>query len=312
MKWIEVQISTTSEAVEALSYHLLEMGVGGVVIDDPKDIINQDRNPLDWDYIDEELITRNHEEVIMKVYLTDLKKYQEQLLQIQEIINAQKEFFNVGKGTISTKEVFEEDWANAWKKYYKPVKVSPSIVIKPTWEEYDKQPDEMVIELDPGMAFGTGTHETTRMCIELIETYLGSNQKVLDIGTGTGILGIAAAKLGAKEVLGVDLDPVAVKVAKENIILNNVQQKMTAVYGDLLEVVKEPADVVIANIIADVIIFLASTVKNVLADEGIFIASGIIKNRRDEVEKALIENGFEVLAEKEMKEWIAFAVKQVR
>ena len=313
MKWIEVQISTTTEAVEALSYHLLEMGVGGVVIDDPKDILNQNKDEQEWDYVDEELITRNDvDEVIVKVYLTDLNKYQEQLLQIQEIIEAQKQFFNVGKGNITTAEVFEEDWANAWKKYYKPTKVSGSIVIKPTWEEYIPKQDELIIELDPGMAFGTGTHETTRMCIELLEEYVNQGDDILDIGCGTGILGIAAAKLGARQVVGVDLDPVAVKVAEDNVQLNKVSDKMVLRHGNLLEVVTEPGDVIVANIIADVIIYLASIIKNVLKKEGIFICSGIIKSRQQDVEKALVEHGFELVNTLEMKEWIAIAAKPIQ
>jgi ribosomal protein L11 methyltransferase len=207
----------------------------------------------------------------------------------------------------SIKDVFEEDWANAWKQYYKPIKIGNKIVIKPTWEDYKAEPGDLVIEMDPGMAFGTGTHETTMMCIKFLEKYVKPDSVVFDVGSGSGILGISAAKLGAKHVECVDIDKVACKVAKENAEHNNVVGKLEVKCGSLLEVISEKADVIVANIIADIIIGFTPDVWKALNPKGIFISSGIIRDRRDEVLDKISSSGFEVIEVMEMGEWCAIA-----
>ncbi|OON96534.1 MAG: ribosomal protein L11 methyltransferase [Epulopiscium sp. Nele67-Bin005] len=213
-----------------------------------------------------------------------------------------------GTGKITVVDILEEQWANEWKKYYKPITIGSNIVIKPTWEAYNEDDSKLIIEMDPGMAFGTGTHETTSMCVELLENYVKENHTVLDIGTGSGILGIVCAKLGAKQIIGVDIDEMAVKVANENITLNSVEHQMKAVTGDLLEVVTQKSDIVVSNIIADVIINLSSQVQDVVAKDGIWIASGIIDLRIDDVLEAMEKNGWVIKQKVQQKEWFALVV----
>ena len=183
-------------------------------------------------------------------------------------------------------------------------------MICPGWLEYEKQPDDKVIEIDPGMAFGTGTHETTGMCAALIEKYVQPGQRVIDIGTGSGILAIVAAHMGAKEVLATDLDAVAVRVAAENAVLNGFGDKIDCRCGDLLDVVDVSGDVVIANIIADVILMLAKPVRERIVPNGVFICSGIAIDRREDVRRALLENDYEILDEPVKGEWAAFAARK--
>jgi len=196
-----------------------------------------------------------------------------------------------------------EDWANEWKKYYKPTKVGKNFIIKPTWEEYNLSENEVMIELDPGMAFGTGTHETTRMCINAIEKYMKQGDSLIDIGCGSGILSIAAAHLGAQRVIAVDLDKLAVKVSKENVELNGFSDTVDVRYGDLTEVIDEKADVIVANIIADIIAKLSENIADFMKKDGYFISSGIINDKKDFVISKLIDNNFEIVEERNDGEW---------
>jgi ribosomal protein L11 methyltransferase len=211
---------------------------------------------------------------------------------------------NVGEGRLVTSSVNEEDWSTSWKKYYKPIKLGDKIVIKPTWEDYAINEGEIIIELDPGMAFGTGTHETTAMCIEMLEKHLKTGDVVFDIGTGSGILAITSSKLGANNVVGVDLDEVAVKAAIENVATNKLNN-VEILYGDLTNVLTGKANIVVANIIAEVIIGLTETVKPFMEKDGIFITSGIIRDRRDDVLDALNLSGHRIIEVKEKGEWVA-------
>lgn len=312
MDYIQIQIETTTEAVEAISYILMEQGVGGVEIQDPKDIIMSSKSPITWDYLDEKLISTDPDVVIIKAYFPEHINISEKIADIQIRINEMKTYLDVGRGKISTSYVEEESWANEWKKYYKPTPIGDKIIIKPTWEDYTKQKDdEIIIELDPGMAFGTGTHETTSMCVELLEKYVSKEDVVIDIGTGSGILGITAAKLGAKQVVGVDLDQTAVGVAKENVLKNNVDTQVDIRYGDLIQVVEEKGNIVVANIIADVIISLSGVVSEVMLDNAVFISSGIIADRILDVTSAL-EAHFEILETLKKGEWAAIVCKKKR
>lgn len=309
--WIEIDIKTTTEAVEAVTNILYETGANGSIIEDPKDFLFQEHNPLDWDYVDEGLLSKGHEEdVIVKTYISEEKNVTEFVEIIRQRISGLKDFgIDVGKGTIDLGNVNEEDWANNWKAYYKPTKVGDKVVVKPTWEEYTPNEGDLIIELDPGMAFGTGTHETTSMCINELEKYVSKDSTVFDIGCGSGILAIAAAKLGAKDVVAVDLDEVAVTVSKENVANNNVEDSIKVLYGNLTAVVDGKADIVVANIIADIIKILAKDVSNFMKDDAVFISSGIILAKVDEVKECLENSGFEILNVNRQGEWAAIVCK---
>ena len=292
MNWTEVTIKTTTEAVEAISNILMEERCGGVMIEDPKDFLFQKKNELDWDYVEEEVFNKSGQDgVLIKTYIPEERNVLELIETVKARIALLPSFgLDIGEGSVSLSNVNESDWANEWKKYYKPTKVGKKIVVKPSWEEYEKQEGDLIIELDPGMAFGTGTHETTSMCIRELENYVDETKTVFDIGCGSGILAIAAAQLGAKEVVAGDLDEVAVKVSKENCEINNVSDKVVVKHGSLFEVVDSKADVIVANIIADIIKILAKDVSKFLKDDGVFISSGIILAKIDEVCQALEEN----------------------
>ncbi|WP_069649305.1 50S ribosomal protein L11 methyltransferase [Caloranaerobacter ferrireducens] len=304
MKWIEVQIKTTTEAVEVVSNILYEAGVGGLVIEDPNDLVFQNKNEGDWDYIDPTLVEQNFEGVIVKGYLPESEDLIDKIELIKQNVEKIPQYnLDKGLGEVTTSEVYEKDWANSWKKYYKPKKIGEKIVVKPSWENYEKKPEDIVIELDPGMAFGTGTHETTIMCIKQLEKYVHQHDIVFDIGCGTGILSIAAAKLGAISTIGIDLDEVSVKVAKENVRKNGVANTVQIRKGNLLDVVDGRANVIVANIIAEVIVKLAEVVPKFLLEDGVFIASGIILDKINDVKAALDKNGLEVIDEMKMGEW---------
>jgi len=312
VNYIQVKIETKTEAVEAISYLLMEQGVGGVEIEDPKDILNSPKSPTSWDYLEEALLARDPEIVMIKAYFPEHVNYTEKIADLQIRIDEMRSYLEIGTGKISTVHMEEKEWANEWKKYYKLTPVGKNIMIKPTWESYTKKnEDEVVIELDPGMAFGTGTHETTAMCMELLEAYIRTGDVVLDIGTGSGILGIAAAKLGAGKVIGGDLDQTAVKVAKENVMQNNVASIMEVRHGDLLEILEEKGNIVLANIIADVIIPLSKTVDSVMLEDALFISSGIIEDRIEDVRQA-IEEYFEIIEVQRKGEWAAIVAKKKR
>jgi ribosomal protein L11 methyltransferase len=308
-KWFEVKIITSSEAVEPVSGIFYGMDVKGVAIEDPNDIFSRQQDKLSWDFADVNIFEYGDKAAVVKGYFNESEEVSKVLEYIDQKLDELKDMgIDIGEGKVVTNAVYEEDWSTSWKKYYKTLKLGNRIVIKPTWEEYSPNQDEIIVELDPGMAFGTGTHETTIMCIEFLEKYIKSEDVVFDIGTGSGILAIASSKLGAKEVIGVDLDEVAVDAAKENVETNkldNVEIK----YGDLVEVIQGKANIVVANIIADIVINLTTMIKPFIAEGGIFITSGIIKDRKDDVLAALEKGNYTMLEVKEMGEWVAIAAK---
>lgn len=306
MKWYEVKIKTTSERVDAICDILYDVGVGGVVIEDLKDIISNMKEETNWDYFDINSLDIDHESAVVKGYLPESEDFQEKVELIKQNVhnldtaNDEKEI-----DQITTTEVYEEDWANSWKKYYKPKKIGQRIVVKPTWEEYTPNEGEKIVELDPGMAFGTGTHETTTMCTRLLETYVKDESTVYDIGCGSGILSIVAAKLGAKEVTGVDIDEVAYKVSKSNVELNSVEDIVNIKHGNLMDVIDGKADIVVANIIAEIIKLLSKDISKFMKAESKFIASGIILDKVDEVAQELDKNGLKVITIERLGEWAA-------
>ncbi|MCM8710404.1 50S ribosomal protein L11 methyltransferase [Clostridium sp. SYSU_GA19001] len=303
-KWIEVKVVTSSDGVEPITGIFYGLDVKGVAIEDPRDILEREQGPLTWDFADINIFEYGNEAAVVKGYfnldedMTKIKKYiEDKLAELRQMD------LDIGEGKVIINEVHEEDWANNWKKYYKPTKIGEKIVIKPIWEKYEKKDDEIIVEMDPGMAFGTGTHETTMMCIEALEKYISSDAIVFDIGTGSGILAITAAKLGAKKVVGVDLDPVAIDSAKSNVKFNNLNN-IEILHGNLMEVVEGKADIVVANIIADIIILLSEDVKKFLQPGGYFISSGIIKDRKEDVVNKLTSIGFNIKEVNTLGEWV--------
>ncbi|ABR49186.1 ribosomal protein L11 methyltransferase [Alkaliphilus metalliredigens QYMF] len=310
MKWIEVSIKTTSEAVEAVANILYDGGVAGVSIEDENDFSLLEQSNEAWDYVDEALLDRELEGALVKGYLPEAADlaYKLELIR-QSVALLPKYGLNIGLGEVTTLEVNEEDWSHSWKKYYKPTHIGKNIVVKPTWEEYERKEGEMIIEMDPGMAFGTGTHETTMMCAQELEKIVGAKYTVFDIGCGSGILSIVAAKLGAEKVIAVDLDGTAIRVTQENVDANDVSDIVEVRHGNLMDVVTSRADVIVANIIADIIILLSKDVKNFLKKEGIFIASGIILDKVEVVKAQLIANNLEIVKVETMGEWAVIISK---
>lgn len=307
--WIEVRVITKSEALEPVSGIFYGLDCKGVAIEDPNDILEREQGPLTWDFADINVLEHKGKVAVVKAYFSEEDNINEILTYINEKMDELKELgIDTGVAKVESEKMFEEDWANNWKKYYKPTKVGERIVVKPIWEEYIAKDDELVLELDPGMAFGTGTHETTRMCIQALDKYVKADSTVFDVGCGSGILAIAAAKLGAKLAVGVDLDPVAVESAKENVGYNNLDN-IEILYGNLVEVIDGKADIVVANIIAEVICILTEDVKRVLKNNGYFITSGIIHDRVDMVTKKLEETGFEVIEINKDGEWNCIVAK---
>ncbi len=311
MRWIEVKVITTPAGTEAISEVMLDMGAGGLYIEDPSDILDLKGKPTNWDYIADELINIDPNKVIVRAYLSENDNYSEKISLLKEKLKVLAKNIDIGSGAVEIKDIYEQDWENNWKKYYKPIKIGDRTVIKPTWEQYNgASNDDIIIELDPGMAFGTGTHETTIMCAQFLETFVKNDVDVLDIGCGSGILGIIALKLGAKACISVDIEANAVKVTRENAELNNIIDKIDIRQGDLLDTVNGGFDIIIANIIADVIMALSDIIEPYLNTNGVFIASGIIKDRHEDVKEGLLRKGFRIIDENFMGEWTAIAVSR--
>ena len=311
MKWSEISIHTTNEAVEAISNILHEAGASGVVIEDPFELIKEREDQFGEIY---QLDPHDYpdEGVIVKAYLPVNSFLGETVDEIKEAINNLILFnIDIGLNKVSISEVNEEEWATAWKKYYHPVKISERFTIVPTWEEYTPvSSDELIIELDPGMAFGTGTHPTTVMCIQALERTVKHGDYVVDVGTGSGVLSIAAAMLEAEKVTALDLDEVAVQSAKINVKLNKVHEKVDVFHNNLLDGVEEQADVVVANILAEVIMRFTNDVASAVKQGGYFIASGIIQQKKQDVKDKISEAGFDIIEVMQMEDWVAIIAKR--
>ncbi|HOB19234.1 MAG TPA: 50S ribosomal protein L11 methyltransferase [Candidatus Atribacteria bacterium] len=308
MDWIEIAIKTTHEGADIAAQVFYETGVTGVVIEDPDDLYTAQQDGLFWDYVDESVLANKDEGVLVKAYINNDAAFNDKLIYIKERIEhlkAQDLDMDLGPMELSLTNVREEDWSNNWKKYYKPVRISDRLVIKPTWEDYEPKEGEYVLNLDPGMAFGTGTHETTVLCLRLLDRHVNTGDTIADIGCGTGILSIAALLLGADRATAIDLDTNAVMVARENARLNGVEDRMQVIHGNLLDKVQGRYDIITANIIADAIISLTQHIRNYLKPGGIFISSGIILERLPEVVEKIEESGLEVIHKETMGEWAA-------
>lgn len=313
MKWIRFTIDTHVDAVDMLSYMLDEIGVEGIEIEDHLPLSEEDKKKMFVDILPDPEDNDNTAKVhfYMEPEQCDPEKV---ILQVQEILQEIREFCEVGKGTVSLSETEDKDWINNWKTFFKPFRAADHIVIKPTWEEYAKEQDEdILIEIDPGIAFGTGSHETTKLCIQALEKYIKQGDSVLDVGCGSGILSIAALKLGAGHATAIDIDETAVKVAAENMNVNHIDSEHYSLFhGNLLgdPALKEKAgtghDIIVANILADVILPLTGIIRPHLKKGGFYITSGIIDTKKAEVHAALEKNGFEILHVAHMKEWCCF------
>ena len=311
--WMQVKVLTTTAGADLVSEILLEAGSEGTMIEDRNDVFENQRPEGQWDIIDTAIADRIGEDVKVTGYYPIDENRNNVISSIASALGRLQALtpdVDLGKLEMQVQGFENEDWSESWKKSFRPIRLGEHIVICPGWLEYEKQPDDKVIEIDPGMAFGTGTHETTGMCAALIEKYVQPGQRVIDIGTGSGILAIVAAHMGAKEVLATDLDAVAVRVAAENAVLNGFGDKIDCRCGDLLDVVDVSGDVVIANIIADVILMLAKPVRERIVPNGVFICSGIAIDRREDVRRALLENDYEILDEPVKGEWAAFAARK--
>ena len=313
MDWMEYTILTTTEGSELISQILLDAGSAGTMIEDKNDVAANQRPEGQWDIIDEAIARRIGDDVRVTGYFEVDGRLNDRVAFVESELRRIRGLdlgMDLGKLETLRSEVPEQNWTESWKAAFRPFRLGEHMIIKPSWEDFQAGPGDHIIEIDPGMAFGTGTHETTGMCVKLVEKYVRPGCRVIDIGTGTGILAIAAAHMGARSVLATDLDAVAVRVAAENVKINGFEGVIDVRCGDLLEVVRESGDVVIANIIADVIIALAEPVRERIAEGGLFICSGISVERREDVLDALRSARYEPLDVLAEGEWCAIAARR--
>ena len=302
--WNELTVKVKTEDTARASDVCTVVADMGIYVEDYSDLVNVVWNIAHVDLIEQELLERDRTHSLIHVYI----KQEKDALECVEFIKARLDAEGIEYET-SIVGVNEEDWANNWKQYYHTQRIGKRIVVTPSWEEYTPSGDDVQMRLDPGMAFGTGTHDTTRLCLELLEEVVTPETRILDVGTGSGILSVGGVLLGAPSALGVDIDPVAVKVANENAEINKVNGKTEFVCGDLTDKVHGKFEIVTANIVADVIIRLLSTVKNYLLKGGVLIVSGIIDTRADEVENACHEAGFVTEKRLEHGGWVAIKLR---
>ena len=305
MDWFEIVIKVPTEQCETASA-IANMTVHyGIYIEDYSDMESQAWEIAHIDLIDEDLLSKDRCVALIHIYMDKSDNVEESLAYLKERFSAEKIDFEVELGTVA-----EIDWNEYWKKFFHTSLIGKRLAVVPAWEEYDNTDERKILKIDPGAAFGTGTHATTALCLEFLEQYTKQEDTVLDIGCGSGILSIAGVILGAESAIGVDIDEGAVKVAKENAIMNGVDNKTEYIHGDLAEKVKGEFDIVCANIVADVVMRLLSDIGKYMKPDGILIASGIIAPRADEVRRCIADNGFTVEQELVREEWHAFAIKK--
>lgn len=306
MDWTQMTVSTNSQGADIVSEFLMSQGAKGTQIVDRADIPDPGKPHGYWELIDVNLLESMPQDVQVKAWFpgeADLPRIARQLTELPALAG-----FDLGTLGVAYADVQEKDWAEHWKQYYKPFSMGDTLVVKPSWEPYAPQEGEKVMELDPGMAFGTGSHETTALCVELMDAY-PCEGSFLDIGTGSGILSIAAGLLGAKEVWAVDIDPVAVEVARDNVKRNGLEDVVTVRQGDLTQGLNQVFDMAVANILADVILMLLEPLKNHLKKNGILLCSGIIEGREQDVLDGLAAAGYMVLETRRKGDWVAIAAK---
>lgn len=320
MNWTEAEIYTSTEGIDILCASLLDIGIKGFAIKDSEDfnefLENKDGK---WDYIDDDLMGLKNCETSVTVYLPDNSQGAEMLISLKQLLDRMKERDSSGSWgrlEFEIKSVKEEDWANNWKQYFKPLKVGEKLLVKPSWEEYDGSDSRTILEIDPASSFGTGQHNTTKLCLELLEKAVKGGERILDLGCGSGILSIGGILLGAKEATAVDIEENAVATAIENATKNNIStEKYIAYCGDIIsdtelrEKIGSGFDIITANIVADVLIAMSTLFRSFLKPESTLIISGIITERKLEVVDAVIQAGFEVTEEAEGEGWAAVMLK---
>ena len=321
MDWIQVTIFTSPEGIEPVSGRLYQLGVTGIEIEDEDDFKSfLEENRQSWDYVDDELVERMSGETKVKIYLSDnaaghdmLHSVRDTLAQLKAI-DAEGAF---GRLELSLDNVNEEDWANNWKQYFKPLEVGDKILILPEWETLDKITNRTVFTVNPGMSFGTGSHQTTQLCIEELENCITDQTHVLDLGCGSGILSIIALLLGAPDATAVDIDPNAVEIACQNAERNGIRKETYRAFaGNVLEdhalmdkISDKRYDVVVANIVADVIIPLSDIVPELIRPGGIYITSGIIADRKDDVLSRYENSCFQIERIREKGDWVSIVMR---
>ncbi len=308
MNYKQMNIETLSTGQEAVSNLLIAAGVGGFEVIDPQDFQEfLDTVTPHWDYVDEELLKRQSDRTVIKVYAADndqgLAMFKDIERRVEELRQSPQSAL-YGTLEITVSNLPEEDWQSGWKQYYKPIHVERLVVV-PLWEDYQATAGETVMKIDPGMAFGTGAHETTRLCLKALTKEDLSGKAILDVGCGSGILSIGGVLLGADSAFGCDIDQLAVEVARRNAALNGLEAKTAYAAGDLLSVVEGKYPIVVANIVADVILTLLKDLHRVLLPGGLFIASGIIDDRKEELVNAIQEAGLTILNIEEERGWVA-------
>jgi ribosomal protein L11 methyltransferase len=319
MKWIKVTLDTTTEAVDLISDMLGDLGIEGIEISDNIQLSEEDQKKMFIDILPE--LQEDDGTAKISFYVDEGEVIEEVLNSVKAGLEEIAGYVSIGSGMIDVTVTEDKDWINNWKEFFKPFRVDDTIVIKPTWEVLeDRQPEDLVIEIDPGTSFGTGAHETTKLCIIGMKKYINDGSVVLDAGSGSGILSIIAKKLGAKEVLGIDIDSNATNSAMENAEVN----QLSIMEGDLLfttgniidddgirtVIGKEKYDLVVANILADVIIPLSDVISQNMKSGGIFISSGIINTKEEAVRIALEKNHFTILEVNRMGDWVSFVVQK--
>ena len=299
MEWTDIRLTVAQKDAEQAEAVATMIAEGGIYIEDYSDIEEQVEQIAHVDLIEPELLEKPRDVVIIHLYLEPGAQPAETLA----VVQARMEAAGIAY-TVETEGIEQEDWQNGWRKYYHPLEIGRRLAVVPSWQEYDT--DRVKLLLDPGLAFGTGGHETTSLCLEALDELVQGGERMLDIGTGSGILAIAALKLGAASAEGVDIDPVAVRTAVENAALNQVEDRFSGLVGDLSDQARGTYQIITANIVANAIISLSPAVPGLLAEGGHFIASGIIDTRADEVEEALRAAGLTVAARKEKRGWVCF------
>ena len=318
MKYTELIIKAPRNASETVQAALLEAGFDSMQIDDPMDAVDiaEHQDLYKYDYINEE-ITRTAEEaesgdgaITITLYFEDNEEGRTRLSEAEKLLSG------IEGVSFRTKETGDDsEWLYKWQEHFKPSKVGERIVVKPGWEDYEAADGELVIEMDPGMAFGSGLHETTSMCIKALEKDLGGSErsydpsrypiKVLDVGTGTGILAMAAVLLGADEALGIDIDDEAVRVSNENIVKNGLEGRISIRHGNLMDGINYDPDIIVANLMADLVVMLSPAAAAQLRPGGVYITSGILDIKEDIVKKAIEDAGFDIIEVLADGEWRA-------
>ncbi len=303
MDWTEISVEVKADKIDDAAA-IANMTVPyGIYIEDYSGLEDEVMEIAHIDLIDEELLKKNRDIAKIHIYIDPEDNIDEAVSFLREHLTAAKI-----DHTIDLSNVQEDDWLNNWRKFFKPMPVGEKLLINPSWYEDTDAGDRAVLNIDPGLAFGTGKHETTRLCLEALERYVKGGEEILDVGCGSGILGIASVLLGAKSAFGVDIDETAVRTANENAVVNHVGEKFTAAAGDLVDKVQGKYDIIVANIVADAIIALSASVKAFMKPDSVYIVSGIIDTRADDVKNAVADS-FDIVEEITLGGWYCFVLK---